>query len=181
MVEARAVVRAMASVSSSPAEILRGANRVLLQDLQRGMFITLFYAHLDLSKGILRTASAGHTPMLLRRASTGKCYSINPSGLVLGAANEETFNQTCKEQTVQLQPGDRFVLYTDGVTELMDLDEEEFGMRRLVECSVREGGRTSSDFVHALVRRLEEHRSGLDQSDDITVVTGRVYPESEML
>jgi sigma-B regulation protein RsbU (phosphoserine phosphatase) len=180
MVEARAVIRAMASVSSSPKEILTLANRVLVHDLQRGMFITIFYALLDIGKGTLKVASAGHLPLLQWRRKDQKCFAVNPTGLVLGAANEEMFTKTLKEATLELVPGDRFVLYTDGVTELMNAKEEEFGRSRLVDCTLKCGARNSTEYVNALVGGLRRHQAGAAQSDDITIVTGRLLPEEEM-
>lgn len=181
MVEARAVLRSMAFVAPSPKDVLRRANRVLVQDLERGMFITMVYALLDTVKGTLTLASAGHTPLLLWRKETKKCYAVNPSGLVLGAATEEMFDQTIEEKTVELRRGDRFVLYTDGVTELMDCHEQEFGNTGLVRCTYKHAALRSCEYVQALVQDLEHHRSGYSQSDDITIVSGRMVPEEEWL
>ncbi len=180
MVEARAVISGIASMTSSPREILVNANRVLLRDLQRGMFITILLALLDVSTSTLKIASAGHMPMLLRRNSVDKCFAVNPSGLILGAANEQMFTSTLKEETITLHPGDRFVLYTDGVTELMNVKDEEFGKGRLVRTILTYGTHRSQDFLQALVSDLELHRCGHTQSDDITVVTGRRLPDENI-
>jgi sigma-B regulation protein RsbU (phosphoserine phosphatase) len=180
MVEARAVIRSMASLSSSPKQILANANRVLLQDLRKGMFITLFYAVLDLSKGIVKMASAGHMPMLLWRWKSKKCFAVNPPGLVLGAATEEMFNDTVKEHSVELEPGDRLVLYTDGVTELMDSKDNEYGRARFVKYTLQNANRPSVEYVQGLVADLDAHRAGFAQSDDITILTVRSYPEDQM-
>lgn len=180
MVEARAVICGVASMTSSPREILVQSNRVLLRDLQRGMFITIVFALLDVQQGALKIASAGHMPMLLRRNSVDKCFAVNPSGLILGAANEQMFTSTLKEETVALHPGDRFVLYTDGVTELMNVKEDEFGKSRLVRSILQYGQHRSQDFLQALMADLELHRCGHPQSDDITIVTGRRLPETNI-
>lgn len=176
MVEARAVLRSMASVSHSPREVLRNANRVLVQDLQKGTFITMAYAVLDAAQGTLTLASAGHAPLLLWRRKSGKCYAVNPSGLVLGSATEEMFDQTIEERTFELRGGDRFVLYTDGVTEILDPQDQPFGENGLVQSTYRNARRSSGDYVHALVRELAYHRAGRSLSHDIAIVTGRRLP-----
>ena len=177
MVEARAVVRSMASLSVSPVQVLCQANRVLFQDFKRGTFISMYYAILDISKSVLTVASAGHMPMLLWRWKEAKCYAVNPSGLVLGTATEEVFRRTLKETSVELEPGDRFVLYTDGVTEHMNTSQEEFGRSRFVGLSLKSSRRSSAEYIHDVVSALAAYRDTATSSDDVTVVTGRRIPE----
>lgn len=173
MVEARAIVRTMASVHSSPRDILIGTNRVLLRDLDRGMFVTIYFAVLDPAAGTLTVASAGHVPMLVSRRAARKCISISPAGLVCGAATEEMFDKGIREEVVALEPGDRFLLLTDGASELMNPVEQQFGMERLEELMRTHANASSANFLQVLVSQLEIHRAGHPQSDDITIVTGR--------
>ncbi len=177
MVEARAVLRAMASVSSSPREILLRTNRVLLRDLDRGMFVSIFFVVLDPVEATMTMVSAGHTPLALHRARTGQVTDVQPRGLVLGAATEEMFSEHMLERAETLEPGDRFVLFTDGVSELMNPVQEEYGMERLHKVMAASGRQPSDIFLRRLTDDLEMHRAGQLQSDDITIVTGRMHPE----
>src|SRR4051812_28414424 len=131
MVEARAMIRAMAAVTSSPREILTAVNKVLLRDLEKGRFVTAFFALLDPKTHTMTVANAGHTPMLLCRELGKLIVSIAPKGLILGVVPDAKFGEGLLEETVPLYPGDRFLLYTDGVSELMNPVSEEFGMERL--------------------------------------------------
>ena len=97
--------------------------------------------------------------------------------MVLGATPDRTFREQLRDSTVTLQPGDRIVLYTDGVTELMDRRDNEYGKGALVHETITKGHLTSARYVNVLVNKLEEHRSGFRQSDDITIVTVRMLPE----
>jgi sigma-B regulation protein RsbU (phosphoserine phosphatase) len=176
MVQARAVVKSLATVCQEPAELLRRANRLLSADLGHGMFVTLLLAVLDLSSGDVRVANAGHLPILLWHAESGQCSELSIGGFALGVAKEALFDRSIIETSFRLKPGDRFVMYSDGVTELHDLRKQEYGKGRLIRSLFRAGPRTSDCYLEALLNELEEHRSGFSQSDDLTLVTGRALP-----
>lgn len=174
MVEARAMIRTMASVATSPREILTAVNRVLLQDLEKGRFVTAFFALLDPAKGQMTVSNAGHTPMLLCREVGKTIVSIAPKGLILGVVPDGKFHAGLTEELVPLYPGDRFLLYSDGVSELMNPVNEEFGMERLETWMRVNSHLWSEDAIRTLTESLEVHRAGQIQSDDITILTGRV-------
>ncbi|HLY07880.1 MAG TPA: PP2C family protein-serine/threonine phosphatase [Planctomycetota bacterium] len=174
MVEARAMIRTMASVATSPREILTAVNRVLLQDLEKGRFVTAFFALLDPAKSQMIVSNAGHTPMLLCREVGKTILSIAPKGLILGVVPDAKFHAGLTEEIVPLYPGDRFLLYSDGVSELMNPVNEEFGMDRLETWMRVNAHLWSEDALRTLTETLEVHRAGQAQSDDITILTGRV-------
>jgi sigma-B regulation protein RsbU (phosphoserine phosphatase) len=176
MVEARAMIRTMASMSSSPREILGAVNRVLLRDLEKGRFVTAFLALLDPRRGSMTVANAGHTPMLICREIGKTLVEVLPKGLVLGVMPDAKFSAALEEETVPLYPGDRFLLYSDGVTELMNPVSEEFGTERLGTWMRVNSHLWSEDALKSLVAALELHQAGQAQSDDITILTGRVEP-----
>jgi len=176
MVEARAMIRAMASMTSSPREILAGVNRVLLRDLEKGRFVSACFGLLDPAKGTLTVANAGHTPLLLCREVGKIITQVQPKGLILGVVPDAKFAAGLSEETVELHPGDRFLLYSDGVSELMNPVNEEFGMDRLMTWMGVNAHLWSEDAVRSLTDALEVHRAGQMQSDDITILTGRFEP-----
>lgn len=178
MVEARAMIRAMASIASSPREILTAVNRVLLRDLEKGMFVTIFFAVLDHVRNTLTMANAGHTPMLIWRRESRTVTRLQPRGLMVGLASEARFGPSLDEGTATLLPGDRFLLYSDGVSELMNPVSDEFGMERLEEWMSKNAHLSSGVFLRELNKTLEDHQAGQAQSDDITIVTGRLLPEA---
>jgi sigma-B regulation protein RsbU (phosphoserine phosphatase) len=178
MVEARAMIRSMASMTSSPAEILASVNRVLRRDFEKGRFVSAFLAMLDSKARTLTMANAGHTPLLLCRESTRSVVELIPKGTVLGVIPDDAFTAGVLEERIELSPGDRFLLYTDGVSELMNPVNEEFGMHRLSTWLRVNSHLYSDDAVRSLVDTLEVHRAGQVQSDDITIVTGRFDPDA---
>ncbi len=179
MTETRALVKSEAVRTLSPAETLSRVNRVLYNDIKRGMFVTVFYMILALQKGILSAVSAGHNPMVLWRKASNTCHLVNPNGLALGIDKGPLFEKTLKEQKIQLFKGDRFVLYTDGVIESMNKNSEQFGQNRFYLRCKQLADKSSSEFLSLLVSEVEAHQGEAPQHDDITIVTGRTIAEEE--
>ncbi len=179
MTETRALVKSEAVRTLSPAETLSRVNRVLYNDIKRGMFVTVFYMILALQKGILSAVSAGHNPMVLWRKASNTCHLVNPNGLALGIDKGPLFEKTLKEQKIQLFKGDRFVLYTDGVIESMNVNSEQFGQNRFYLRCKQLADKSSSEFLSLLVSEVEAHQGEAPQHDDITIVTGRTIADEE--
>jgi len=128
MAEARTFIHAQYHNFSGPAGIMQALNRFFNRDLSKAeLFITLFYLRLDPESRRFSYASAGHNPPLLFRAATGKCLLLDAEGLILGIKEEVTF----EEKTETLAPGDILLLYTDGIIEARDDNQELFGEARL--------------------------------------------------
>ncbi len=174
MTETRALIKSEAVRTLSPAEALSRVNRVLYQDIKRGMFVTVFYAIMTLDEKVLSMVSAGHNPMVLWRSSSNSCLLANPSGLALGIDRGPLFDKTLKEQRLQLNLGDRFVMYSDGIIEAMNSKQEMYGTDRFYIRCKQLAQRSSSEFLSLLVSDIEAHQGEALQHDDITVVTGRV-------
>ncbi len=175
MMMAKALITYEAMAHSAPKQLFKTVNRFLARDIKRGMFVTAFYIELDIPSKVIRVASAGHVPMLIFREATRKPASINPGGLALGFDREGAlFERNMKEEAIQLQSGDRVVIYTDGVTEAKSPSGEEFGEQRLLQIMAQCAGRASNDFLSTLVQAIETHSQTPVQQDDITVVTFRV-------
>lgn len=174
MVEARAFLRSESAKDLDPRAVLSRVNRLLHQDIPRGMFVTMFYIVLDTSKFILNCVSVGHNPLVLWRAATNSCYIVNPNGIALGIDRGPIFERTVREQSVQLMPGDRFVIYTDGVVEAMNEQKQLFGAQRFYRTVKEYASRDSAEFMSMLLKAVEEHQGKAEQNDDITIVTGRM-------
>jgi len=175
MMMCKALVSYEASENLSPRDIFCKVNRSLAKDIKRGMFVTAFYMLLDIPTARLTVASAGHNPLLLYRAATKQCTQINPGGIALGFDKDgRLFERNMKEEVIQLQRGDRAVIYTDGVTEAMSPSNEEFGEDRMMAITVQCANKSSSDYLTMLVNAIQGHAQADEQHDDITIVTVKV-------
>ena len=176
----RCMVRSLLRLASvrnfSPADTFKRVNRILAQDLRRGMFVTAIYMVLDIHERKLKVASAGHNPLVIYRAEKNKCELIKPKGIALGFDKGPVFDANIREVEIQLSPGDRIVAYTDGVNEAMNEQEEEFGDDRFYQLVLQNAKLSSKDFIDKIVAALREHKGNAEQSDDITIATLAVGP-----
>lgn len=169
----RAILRFTAPGDTSAADVLSRINAVLAVDIPKGMFVTAYYIILDPVERTMICSSAGHNPLLLGRAD-GTVETINPGGIALGFDSGPIFRRSIREQHVQLQTGDRVLVYTDGVIECVNPGNEEYSERRLREFLRRNRDMSSYDFVGALRADLDSHRGTADVRDDTTIVTFKV-------
>jgi sigma-B regulation protein RsbU (phosphoserine phosphatase) len=154
----RAVLRSIAPLYSSPAQVLEHLNRVLTEDFPTGKFVTMVYGVLDAASRKLTLASAGHLhPLVIDQ----DCSFLElDTGLPLGLGTS-----SYSECTVTLTPGTQLLLYTDGITEAMDCLEEEYGSARLIKHFLR-----PEASVESLIADVQRFTAGSDRSDDATAV-----------
>ncbi len=168
MATARTLLHATALQKLSAADCLNYVNGALAAQNEMSMFLTLFYGILNTKTGELEFSSAGHNPPYL--FSDAGVRSLNVmSGVILGVIDGTIY----ETQRAQLRPGEGILLYTDGVTEAMNIAEEPFGEKLLEQCLVENAGRPLQEVVHALFGRIREHTGATPQSDDITVLAAR--------
>ncbi len=175
MTMARAFIRMEAerSRNTSPADTLSKANRMLAQDIKKGMFVTALYCILNKRTNELRVASAGHNPLVVWRAATNQVQLVNPNGIALGFDKGPVFERTVKDEKIVLGHGDRIVAFTDGTVEAMNAQNQEFGDERFYTLIRDLAPRDSNQMLNLLVKELDEHKGSAPQSDDITIVTLR--------
>ena len=166
-----ALLRALRGGSDSPAALLRVLHERLREGLRTGSFVTMFYGILDPRTGRLEFASAGHNPLLVYHARTGKVESLRTDGLPLGAIGGSVVPVSLRDDAIVLEPGDCAVQYTDGLSEAAEpVGREEFGVDRIAEVvrtAAPNGARAIVDALHLAVARW---RGGASPTDDETVL-----------
>lgn len=165
MAVTRTVFRHEARSGASSAQTLAAVNRGVLSEIPQGM-VTMLYALLEPTQGILRLSNAGHTFPLL---ANGMVQELEAPGLPLGIDLDIEYD----EITTTIGPGDTVVFYTDGVTEAFNDDFEMFGLERLqalIESNERLKPRA---LMTRLLQELRAWGMGSAQSDDVTIVVLR--------
>ncbi len=152
----------------TPEEIFNRVSPQMNNKTPVEAFATAFLGLLDITTGALTFASAGHDPVALVRAS-GEIEWLMPTGMPLGLMPNATY--TASEAIVEA--GDTMVLYTDGITEANDPEEEEFGRDRLSECCIEHRGLPVDDLAQAIHKTVEEFARGVPYHDDRTLVIVR--------
>ncbi len=150
----------------SPAAILRAMNANLGDLIEAEHFITMFAAVVNRRTLELSYSRAGHPQPLLYRAHSGEVSSLDASGVMIGVSDEPDY----ADDHVQLQSGDKLLLYTDGVSECRNADDKIFGVETLESFLAREGRLRCEDLLRALERELDQFRGERPFNDDVTVI-----------
>jgi sigma-B regulation protein RsbU (phosphoserine phosphatase) len=154
--------------ADDPARVLTGLNRALCGKFE-DHFVTGAYVFVDTEKSVMRYAGAGHPPLMLASRSPAGVRVIEENGVMLGLFPDAAYSAT----EIPLRPGDRCLLYTDGVVEAMNATREEFGKARLEQFLAKHPDLPADRFATALldeISRWTGPSSGRRQEDDITLV-----------
>ena len=154
-----------------PKEIVTLAHADMVRQLiDLESFVTLSYARLDLNRRVLDLVDCGHTGMIVVRACTGLCETLHGNNLPLGIREGEIFDQ----MSIPFEPGDLFLFYSDGVTEMRNGEGELFGVDRLSEC-VRSNRELEPEALVSAIRLAAVTFAQSDRlSDDLTCVAVKV-------
>ena len=170
MMTARTLIKTKALMKSSPAEILSYANGELCEGNEASLFVTVWMAVIELSTGRGVASNAGHMhPAFMRNG--GKYALVEyDHDLPLGLISETTFRQ----HEFRLEPGDRFFVYTDGVTDVADQEDRQLGSEGMLESLNRSCSASSEETLKRLMDDIRAFSEGVHQPDDITML-GFIY------
>jgi sigma-B regulation protein RsbU (phosphoserine phosphatase) len=170
MALSRTTIRNIALRGRAPAEVLSWANRYIQEDSQSDMFLSAFYAELNIDTGQLVYVNAGHNPPLLWRRAERRFDRLFSGSPLLGVLPDLSMVAA----TTDLAPGDVLILYTDGVTEAINANYDEFGVSRLQETMRRlledYSGAAAVDIRAAIADEVHTFAADMVQYDDITLL-----------
>ena len=167
MVLTRTLIKGIIRDKPDPGKTLREVNELLRDDNETQMFVTLFYGLYDPKKGTLVYANGGHNPPLLARANGKPEVLPMTGGVALGLVSGLEY----AESSVTLKSGDSVIFYTDGVTEAVNSEDEEFGMDRLYEVAAANVGADAEKLNRAVFDAVNGFTGDAPQFDDITCLT----------
>jgi sigma-B regulation protein RsbU (phosphoserine phosphatase) len=151
-----------------PTLVLTGLNGALCGKFEEH-FVTAAYLFVDLEKSLLRYSAAGHPPIMLASRAAGNVREIEENGLMLGMFPEAVYSSV----EIRIGPGDRCLLYTDGILEARNAAGEEFGKSRCKEFLGTQRDKPAAFFANALLENIagfSGHNSARAQEDDITLL-----------
>jgi serine phosphatase RsbU (regulator of sigma subunit) len=175
MAELKGIMLALSRADRSPRNVLIEVNRLLAGHLDNRSFITMTYAIVDLDRGRITVARAGHTPMIL--CSGGRCDVVVPEGMVLGLrlpGADALFDQVLHERELPLAARDVIVLYTDGITEAANADGEMFGDEALARVVAGHHDLGATGIRERVVREVAAFVGSAEAHDDMTMVVIKV-------
>ena len=170
MASSRSIIKSQSLANSSPASVIHFSNRLIAEDAQHGIFVTVFYAVYHTETRLLRFTNAGHTLPFLYRPSTRSCASLFNTNFPLGVFEPFTY----QESAIRLEKGDVLVLYTDGVSEAMNANREPFGTERIVDLILRHGAASPKELLDALMDAVRQFSGDAPQHDDMTLLIAQV-------
>ncbi|MCB1086383.1 MAG: SpoIIE family protein phosphatase [Verrucomicrobiae bacterium] len=170
MAMCRSTLRNNAHGNPSPSAVLHAVNRAIFPDIREDMFVSLLYVVLGRNSGDIELARAGHEPPLLFRRTDSNVETVEPPGMAAGIDDGEVFERSLSNYALHLDTGDVLLLYTDGVTEAADPEENEFGIQRLREVLAESASGGAQAVVEAVSEALTRFTGTAPQSDDITLI-----------
>jgi sigma-B regulation protein RsbU (phosphoserine phosphatase) len=163
MANVQAAVRAFANETEQPAALCSKVNQLLCGNIASGKFVTFLYGTLDRSGRTLRYCNAGHLPPIF--VSQGEAHTLDGGGAVLGVFSAWQYEQA----QVEMQPGDRVLLFTDGISEAADAHEQEFGELQLASCARRNSSASAAELNAAVMSEVDTF-CGSHFHDDATLL-----------
>ena len=171
MALSRIVVRVNATwYMDRPAMAISNANAIIAADSKAGMFVTLFYGVLEVDSLTLTYVNAGHNPPIICHADDEHLTELTATGIAIGALEDAQYTA----DTATLKAGDIIVLYTDGITEAENAQQDMYGEERLNEVIRACRKQPAAEIITTILESVRTFTGGFTQSDDITLMVIRV-------
>ena len=168
MAEVKGIFESLSRVIEEPKELLVKANDILKNSLDKKTFVTALYGVINVKNGKVNFARAGHMPLLV--CSDGIVKSLIPRGIGLGLDSDEIFNANIDKMEFELNNNDILILYTDGVTESQNANDEDFGEDRFKKLIAENCGNELNEISKKIFKKVSLFSMDKEQHDDITLV-----------
>ncbi|MBD3617763.1 MAG: SpoIIE family protein phosphatase [Gracilimonas sp.] len=165
----KGVLHSLSALILSPVELLNQLNRLFNENATRGTFISMIYGILEADKRVFTFARAGHNPMLIVR-NNGDTEWLKPDGLGIGVTKGDKFLKHTQEATLKLKEGDVVILYTDGITEMLNSGNHFYGEERLKRLVKGVRKASSEKILEIIIDDVNEFKGMAKQHDDMTLV-----------
>ena len=165
MMVSKNIVANNAMLGKSPAQILHDANNAIIQNNNECMFVTVWIGILEISTGTLRAANGGHEYPILKRGDQFELFK-EPHGCPLGFMDDSEY----EEYVIEMKPGDKLFVYTDGVPEATAADQQMFGTDRTLEALNRDVSASPKQMLENIKEGVDAFVKDAEQFDDLTML-----------
>lgn len=161
--------------TADPKEVFVKLNRMIRKTQSKKMFVTAIFAVLDLENNSCSLFNAGHLPPYKISGDSFELFKIKRHGITLGAIDGYEINEKESQVTLEFRKNDKLVFYTDGVSEAMNANRDEFGAEKLESFLYANASKNSSELKDNLVKEIKLFTGDTPQKDDMTILTiGRI-------
>ncbi len=167
MSKIQGMIQIASQLYSSPKNILTEVNQWMYRSMDRQSFVTIVLGLIDIKKKSITICRAGHNPVIAVRE--GNICVIQCKGIGIGLTDSSAFTAHLEEYTRPLETGNHYVFYTDGVTEAMNANYEEYGEERLFEI-IRKPWADSMQLLESVLQSVRDFKGEAEQHDDMTMV-----------
>ncbi len=169
----KGVIQSHSETDLPPEIVLSKVNKSLYLMMEKKSFVTLFIGIVDLKEKTLNYCRAGHNPLLLLKHSKKEIIPLKPKGIALGIEKGQIFNRTLQVEKINLNKGDLVVFYTDGFSEAMNRNLDEFTEQRLCESIIKNRDKPVKEIITSALSDVNNFVKGHPQHDDMTIVVMR--------
>jgi sigma-B regulation protein RsbU (phosphoserine phosphatase) len=166
-------LKATSRFNTSPALLLSDMNAMFYENVERGNFISMIFATIDIKNKLLVFSRAGHNPLLLKRKNNN-VEILKPQGIALGLEKGDVFNKTITEQSIVLNSDDYIIMFTDGITEAENNKAEEYGLERLINIINSENYKSAEELLSQVYKDVLIFTGKTHQHDDMTLIVIKV-------
>lgn len=169
----KGILQSNAEAGLSPGQVLEKVNSLMYRSIERSWFVSMFYAIMDPEKGELHYARAGHNPAIVLHGDKEPTL-LQPNGIGLGLEKGPIFSKTLQEGVIKLNKKDTLVLYTDGFTEAMNENNDEYGDDPFFKFLDKNKALPAQKILDASVYEMKQFANGSQQHDDMTMIVLKV-------
>jgi sigma-B regulation protein RsbU (phosphoserine phosphatase) len=172
MTKLQTMIQFACTSDRSPKDILMEINKRIFNEFEKNWFVTMSVAYFDMEKNIVKFCRAGHMPLLT--ATNGTVDSYRTQGIGVGLESGEIFDRSLIEKEIELQPGQIYAFFTDGVTEAMNEQNDLFGEDKLSKILKDKASRRSTEIMDEIWSSVNTFRGKAEPNDDMTMVIVKV-------
>jgi sigma-B regulation protein RsbU (phosphoserine phosphatase) len=178
MVKVHAYLRIATKIFSHPYDILCEVNKLVLRAFQKNFFVTIALVLIDYSNNKIIVSRAGHNPIMLYKKANVQI--INPPGMALGLGDNKIFSETLGYSEHLIDNNSVILMFTDGITEAMNKNNEEFGTDKLIDAFLKTFDLPCDILINEVIKNVKAFTGSEDNRDDIALLVAKLKKSNEI-